>query len=110
MTFLGLRTRMLAKGLGLSPNAIDMACVKGCRGSRWLPAISQLLDVPVATLLNTSPEDPAARKYRLPALVRAANIRMRDYRFERPVVANGHSASNPPQRVEPSKEGPLTAC
>jgi hypothetical protein len=82
MTFLGLRTRMLARGLGLSANAIDMAWAKGCRGSRWLPAISQLIDVPVETLLDTSPEDPAARKYRLPALLRAADIRMRYYRFE----------------------------
>ena len=84
MTFLGLRTRMLAKWLGLSPNAIDMAGVKACRASRWLPALSQLIDVPVTILLDTSPEDTAADAYRLPALLRAADIRMRYYRVERP--------------------------
>jgi hypothetical protein len=84
MTFLGLRTRRLAKRLGLSPSAIDVAWAKGCRRSRWLPALSQLVDVPVAILLDTSPEDPAAAEYRVPGLLRAANIRMRYYRFERP--------------------------
>jgi hypothetical protein len=84
MTFLGLRTRMLAKRLGLSPNAIDMAGVKGCRASRWLPALGQLIDVPVTILLDTSPEDTAAEAYRLPALLRAADIRMRYYRVEPP--------------------------
>jgi len=82
MVFLGLRTRMLAKGFGLSANAIDMAWANGGRGSRWLPALSQLVDVPVEILLDTSPEEPAAGKYRLPALLRAADIRMRSYRFE----------------------------
>jgi rare lipoprotein A len=81
---LGLRTRMLAKRLGLSPAAIDAAWAKGCRRSRWLPALSQLIDVPVEILLDTSPDDPAAVEYRLPALLRAADIRMRHYRFERP--------------------------
>src|SRR5215469_1866335 len=76
MTFLGLRTRRLAKRLGLSPSAIDVAWAKGCRRSRWLPALVILLD--------TSPEDPAAAEYRVPGLLRAANIRMRYYRFERP--------------------------
>jgi hypothetical protein len=84
MTFLGLRTRMLAKSFGLSLSTIDMAGVKACRGSRWLPALSQLIAVPVEILLDTSPEDPAAREYRLPALLRAADIRMRHYRVERP--------------------------
>jgi hypothetical protein len=54
MTFLGLRSRMLAKGFGLSPNAIDAAGAKGCRRSRWLPALSQLIAVPVEILLDTS--------------------------------------------------------
>ena len=84
MTFLGLRPRKLAKGLALSPGAIDMAGVKGCRGSRWLPALSQLIHVPVEILLDTSPEDPAAGEYLVPALRRAADIRMRYYRFEPP--------------------------
>ena len=84
MTFLGLRTRMLSKGLGLSPNAIDAAWANGGRRSRWLPALSQLIDVPVEILLDTAPEDPAAEGYRLPALLRAADIRMRYYRFEHP--------------------------
>ena len=84
MTFLGLRTCVLAKRLGLSPSAIGMAGVKGCRGSRWLPALSQLIDVPVTILLDTSPEDTAAEAYRLPALLRAADIRMRHYQVERP--------------------------
>lgn len=84
MTYLGLRTRRLAKRFGLSPSAIDMAGIKGCRGSRWLPALSQLIDVPVAILLDTSPEDTAAEAYRLPALLRAADIRMRYYRVEHP--------------------------
>src|SRR5215467_7433170 len=84
MTFLGLRSRKLATRLGLSAGAIDAACAKGCRGSRWLPALSQLVHVPVEILLDTSPEDPAAGEYRLPALLRAADIRMRYYRFERP--------------------------
>jgi hypothetical protein len=84
MTFLGLRTRMLAKRLGLSPSAIDVAWAKGCRRSRWLPALSELVDVPVEILLETSPEDPAAGEYRLPGLLRAADIRMRYYRSERP--------------------------
>ena len=84
MTFLGLRTRMLAKSFGLSLSTIDMAGVKACRGSRWLPALSQLIAVPVEILLDTSPEDPAARQYRLPALLRAADIRMRYYRVEHP--------------------------
>jgi hypothetical protein len=82
MTFLGLRTRVLAKRLGLSPGAIDAAGIKGCRRSRWLAALSQLIDVPVQILLDTSPEDPAAGEYRLPALLRAADIRMRYYQFE----------------------------
>ena len=86
MTFLGLRTRMVAKGFGLSPNAIDAAGAKGCRRSRWLPALSQLIAVPVEILLDTSPEDPAAREYRLAALLRAADIRMRYYRFTRPLT------------------------
>ena len=84
MTFLGLRTRVLAKRLGLSPGAIDAAGIKGCRRSRWLPALSQLIEVPAEILLDTSPEDPVAGEYRLPALLRAADIRMRYYRFERP--------------------------
>jgi hypothetical protein len=84
MTFLGLRPRKLAKGLALSPGAIDMAGIKGCRGSRWLPALSQPIHVPVEILLDTSPEDPAAKEYRVPALLRAADIRMRYYRFEGP--------------------------
>jgi len=84
MTFLGLRTDMLAKRLGLSHSTIDVAGIKGCRGSRWLPTLSQLLQVPLEILLDTSPEDPAARAYRLPALLRAANIRMRQYQFEHP--------------------------
>jgi len=84
MMFLGLRPRKLAKRLGLSPGAIDVAWAKGCRRSRWLPALSQLIDVPVEILLDASPEDQAAAQYRLPALLRAADIRMRYYRFERP--------------------------
>src|SRR5499427_10933196 len=84
MTFLGLRTGMLAKRLGLSHSAINVAGIKGCRGSRWLPALSQLVDVPVEILLDTSPEDPAAGEYQVPALLRAADIRMRRYRFEPP--------------------------
>ena len=82
MTFLGLRPRKLATRLGLSAGAIDAACTKGCRGSRWLPVLSELIDLPVEILLDTSPEDPAAGEYRLPALLRAADIRMRYYRFE----------------------------
>src|SRR5215472_4422051 len=84
MTFLGLRTGMLAKRLGLSHSAIDVAGMSGCRGSRWLPALSQLIHVPVEILLDTSPGDPAAGEYLLPALLRAADIRMRRYRFEPP--------------------------
>jgi len=84
MTFLGLRTGMLAKRLGLSHSAIDVAGIKGCRGSRWLPTLSQLIHVPVEILLDTSPEDPAAGEYRVVALLRAADIRMRQYRFEPP--------------------------
>jgi hypothetical protein len=94
MTFLGLRTRVLAKRLGLSPGAIDAAGMKGCRRSRWLPALSQLIHVPVDILLDTTPEDPAAGQYRLPALLRAADIRMRYYRFEPP--------SPPPRGIIPS--------
>jgi hypothetical protein len=56
-------------------------------GSRWLPALSQLVHVPVEILLDTSPEDPAAGEYRLPALLRAADIRMRYYRFDPPFSA-----------------------
>ena len=82
MTFLGLRTGMLAKRLGLSHSAINVAGIKGCRGSRWLPALSQLIHVPVEILLDTCPEAPAAGEYLLPALLRAANIRMCYYRFE----------------------------
>ena len=74
---------MLAKRLGLSHSAIGVAGIKGCRGSRWLPALSQLIHVPVEILLDTSPEDPAAGDYRVPALLRAADIRMRYYEFER---------------------------
>src|SRR5215472_10735132 len=104
MTFLGLRTGMLAKRLGLSHSTIDVAGIKGCRGSRWLPALSQLLQVPVEILLDTSPEDPAAREYRLPALLRAANIRMRYYQFEDPsapraarhrTAGDGHASKRP---------------
>ena len=84
MRFLGLRTGMLAKRFGLSSSAIDVAGRIGCRGSRWLPALSQVIHVPVEILLNISPEDPAAGDYRLPALLRAADIRMRYYRFECP--------------------------
>ena len=84
MRFLGLRTGMLAKRFGLSHGAIDVAAISGCRGSRWLPALSQLVHVPVEILLDTSPEDPAAGEYLLPALLRAADIRMRRYRFEPP--------------------------
>jgi len=84
MRFLGLRTGMLTKRLGLSHSAIDVAGISGCRGSRWLPALSQLIHVPVEILLDTSPEDPAAGEYRMPALLRAADIRMRRYRFEPP--------------------------
>src|SRR5215469_14717469 len=58
MRFLGLRTGMLAKRFGLSHGAIDVAAISGCRGSRWLPALSQLVHVPVEILLDTSPEDP----------------------------------------------------
>ena len=83
MRFLGLRTGMLAKRFGLSHSAIDVAGMSGCRGSRWLPALSQLVHVPVQILLDTSPEDPAAEEYQVPALLRAADIRMRHYRFER---------------------------
>src|SRR5215472_16025541 len=82
MRFLGLRTGMIAQRLGLSNSAIDVAGRIGCRGSRWLPALSQLIDVPVEMLLDISPEDPAAGEYRLRALLRAADIRMRYYRFE----------------------------
>src|SRR5215831_18506437 len=84
MRFLGLRTGMLAKRLGLSNSAIDVAGRTGCRGSRWLSVLSQLIHVPVEMLLDISPEDPAAGAYRLPALLRAADIRMRHYRFECP--------------------------
>src|SRR5215472_10716082 len=84
MTFLGLRTGMLAKRLGLSNSAIDVAGRKGCRGSRWLPAVSQLIHVPVEMLLDISPEDPAAEECRVPALLRAADIRMHYYRLEGP--------------------------
>jgi hypothetical protein len=82
MTFLGLRTGTLAKRLGLSNSAINMAGIKGCRSSRWLPALSRLIDVPVEILLDISPDDPAAGEYRLPALLGAADIRMRHYSFE----------------------------
>ena len=84
MRFLGLRTGMLAKRFGLSHSAIDVAGISGCRGSRWLPALSQLVHVPVEILLETSAEDPAAVEYLVPALRRAADIRMRYYRFEPP--------------------------
>jgi len=87
MRFLGLRTGMLAKRFGLSHSAIDVAGISGCRGSRWLPALSQLVHVPVEILLDISPEDPAAGEYLLPALLRAAEIRMRRYRFEPPSSA-----------------------
>src|SRR5215469_16319344 len=83
MRFLGLRTGMLARRFGLSHSAIDVGAINGCRGSRWLPALSQLVHVPVQILLDTSPEDPAAGEYQVPALLRAADIRMRHYRFER---------------------------
>jgi len=84
MRFLGLRPGMLAMRFGLSRSAIDVAGRIGCRGSRWLPALSQLIHVPVEMLMDISPEDPAAGEYRLPALLRAADIRMRYYRFECP--------------------------
>jgi hypothetical protein len=84
MRFLGLRAGTLAKRFGLSNTAIEVAGRTGCRGSRWLPALSQLIHVPVEILLDISPEDPAAGAYRLPALLRAADIRMRYYRFECP--------------------------
>jgi len=95
MRFLGLRTGMLAKRFGLSHSAIDVAGISGCRGSRWLPALSQLIQVPVEILLDTSPEDPAAAEYLLPALLRAADIRMRRYRFEppSPPLATRHQTS-----------------
>ena len=99
MTFLGLRTGMLAKRLGLSHSAIDVAGIKGCRGSRWLPALSQLVHVPVDILMDTSPEDPAAGEYQVPALLRAADIRMRRYRFERqspPHVTRHQSGGDAP--------------
>src|SRR5215467_9220273 len=75
MRFLGLCTGMIAQRLGLSNSSIDVAGRIGCRGSRWLPALSQLIDVPVEMLLDISPEDPAAGEYRLRALLRAADIR-----------------------------------
>jgi hypothetical protein len=84
MRFPGLRTGVLAKRLGLSNSAIDVGGRTGCRGSRWLPVLSQLIHVPVEILLDISPEDPAAGEYRWPALLRAADIRMRHYRFELP--------------------------
>jgi len=105
MTFLGLRTGMLAKRLGLSHSAIDVAGIKGCRGSRWLPALSQLIHVPVEILLDTSPVDPAAGEYQVPALLRAADIRMRHYRFERhsPPQVTRHQTGGDAQASKTSK-------
>src|SRR5215472_11299540 len=96
MRFLGLRTGMIAQRLGLSNSAIDVAGRIGCRASRWLPALSQLIDVPVEMLLDISPEDPAAGEYRLPALLRAADIRMRYYRFECPWSPPGPEITRDP--------------
>src|SRR5262250_3864296 len=108
MTFLGLRPRKVAQRLGLSPGAIDMAGVKDCRRSRWLPALSQLVQVPVETLLDTSPEDPAATEYRVPALLGAADIRMRYYRFDPPSSPQVRQPKPAVTLMRP-KEEPLSA-
>jgi len=83
LSYLGIRLSVISIYLGLHRNTVRFAAARGATKRWWVKELELLFCVPAHYLTNIPPDDPRSAKYRVAALIAAAEWRLRRARLDR---------------------------